>query len=137
MRFGSARLSAVTHAAALGLGAMLAWVALPLWREGVMRVNQRSYGLLVEQCDGAMRDHYQAKMRASDEPSRETGLALEAGEVGLIVCQDYDIYQKRLMQADDGEDPAGIARQVDPIDRGSVPFVEAALQDKQPDERLA
>ena len=98
MHFAFARSSFFTHGAAVVLGVALSWAALPIWREGVMRTNQASYGLLVEQCDGAMRDHYQAKMRAADEPSRETGLALQAGEVGLIVCQDYDLYQKRLMQ---------------------------------------
>lgn len=98
MRFAFARNRVVTHAVALVAGALLAWLALPVWREAVMRLNQKDYGLLVEQCDGAMRDHYQAKMRAADEPSRDTGLALQAGEVGLIVCQDYDLYQKRLVQ---------------------------------------
>lgn len=98
MRFAYLRNRFVTHAAALIAGAVIAWLALPVWREAVMRWNQRDYGLLVEQCDGAMRDHYQAKMRAADEPSRDTGLALQAGEVELIVCQDYDLYQKRLVQ---------------------------------------
>lgn len=98
MRFAFARSRVFTHAVALVAGALLAWLALPVWREAVMRLNQKDYGLLVEQCDGAMRDHYQAKMRAADEPSRDTGLALQAGEVGLIVCQDYDLYQKRLVQ---------------------------------------
>jgi hypothetical protein len=98
MRFAFARNRVVTHAVALIAGALLAWLALPVWREAIMRLNQKDYGLLVEQCDGAMRDHYQAKMRAADEPSRDTGLALQAGEVGLIVCQDYDLYQKRLVQ---------------------------------------
>ena len=81
MRFAYLRNRFVTHAAALIAGAVIAWLALPVWREAVMRWNQRDYGLLVEQCDGAMRDHYQAKMRAADEPSRDTGLALQAGEV--------------------------------------------------------
>lgn len=98
MRFAFARNRVVTHAVALIAGALLAWLALPVWREAIMRLNQKDYGLLVEQCDGAMRDHYQAKMRAADEPSKDTGLALQAGEVGLIVCQDYDLYQKRLVQ---------------------------------------
>jgi hypothetical protein len=98
MRFAFARNRVITHALAIVAGAVLAWLALPVWREAVMRWNQKDYGLLVEQCDGAMRDHYQAKMRAADEPSRDTGLALQAGEVGLIVCQDYDLYQKQLVQ---------------------------------------
>jgi hypothetical protein len=87
-----------SHGLALFAGAMLALGAAPLWREAVMLASQGRYGLLVEQCDGAMRDHYQAKIHAVDAPSREAGLALQSGEVGLIICQDYDIYQKRLMQ---------------------------------------
>lgn len=98
MLFKSSPNRVLTHSAALLAGVALAWVGQPLWREALMRWNQKDYGLLVEQCDGAMRDHYQAKMRAADEPSRETGLALQAGEVGLIICQDYDLYQKRLIQ---------------------------------------
>lgn len=87
-----------SHGLALLAGAVLALAAAPLWREAVMMANQERYGQLVEQCDGAMRDHFQAKIHAADAPSREAGLALQSGEVGLIVCQDYDIYQKRLMQ---------------------------------------
>lgn len=94
----SKRNKVASHSLAVATGALLAWGAAPLWREAVMLINQDSYGLLVEQCDGAMRDHYQAKIHAADAPSREAGLALQAGEVGLIVCQDYDIYQKRLLQ---------------------------------------
>jgi len=63
-----------------------------------MNWNQKAYGQLVEQCDGAMRDHYQAKMHAVEAPSQEAGLEVYSGEIGLIVCQDYDLYQKRLMQ---------------------------------------
>lgn len=88
----------LSHGAVLATGIALGWLALPLWRELLMAWNQRDYGELVEQCDGAMRDHYQAKMRAVEAPSRETGLDVYSGEVGLIVCQDYDLYQKRLMQ---------------------------------------
>lgn len=98
MRLELPRNRFVTHSVALVAGTMIAWVAMPLWREAVMALNQTSYGLLVEQCDGAMRDHYQAKMQAAEAPSRSSGMALQATEVGLIICQDYDLYQKRLMQ---------------------------------------
>jgi hypothetical protein len=77
---------------------LLAWVALPLWREAVMVYAQDDYGLLVEQCDGAMRDHFQAKQANALDPNEATGAVLAAGEIGLIVCQDYDLYQKRLLQ---------------------------------------
>lgn len=88
----------LSHGLVLVMGIALGWLALPLWREFIMSWNQKAYGQLVEQCDGAMRDHYQAKMRAAEAPSREAGLEVYSGEIGLIVCQDYDLYQKRLMQ---------------------------------------
>lgn len=92
------RSKALTHTLAGMLGAVLAWVAAPLWREAVMRWNQDAYGLLVEQCDSAMRDHFQAKQAMAREGDPAARKRLEAGEVGLIVCQDYDLYQKRLLQ---------------------------------------
>ncbi|MCB2052322.1 MAG: TIGR03982 family His-Xaa-Ser system protein [Novosphingobium sp.] len=71
---------------------------LPVWREILILINQSEYGKLVEMCDGAMRDHYQAKIHAADNPSRDSGLKLHSAEVGLLVCQDYDLYQKSLTQ---------------------------------------
>lgn len=63
-----------------------------------MNWNQSDYGRLVEQCDTAMRDHFQAKRSVELGQSAEVNPALAAAEVGLIVCQDYDLYQKRLLQ---------------------------------------
>ena len=90
--------SSATHVLAGVLGAVLAWIAAPLWREGVMSWNQDEYGLLVEQCDIAMRDHFQAKQAVARQADPAASKKLEAGEIGLIVCQDYDLYQKRLLQ---------------------------------------
>jgi hypothetical protein len=87
-----------THLVAVLVGALMAWLALPLWREVVMGWNQERYGLLVEQCDGAMRDHYQAKQTVALAPSADGTRALAASEIGLIICQDYDLYQKKLLQ---------------------------------------
>lgn len=87
-----------THGTALVVGMTLAWVALPLWRAAVMNFTQSEYGLLVEQCDGAMRDHFQAKQASAIDPSEANQAAVDAGEMGLIVCQDYDLFQKRLLQ---------------------------------------
>lgn len=87
-----------THGLALIAGMLLAWVALPLWREAVMSYAQEDYGLLVEQCDGAMREHFQAKQAIAIAPNEGSEAALASGEIGLIVCQDYDLYQKLLLQ---------------------------------------
>ncbi|WP_152432979.1 TIGR03982 family His-Xaa-Ser system protein [Erythrobacter sp. THAF29] len=88
----------LSHGLAALIGAGIAWTAMPLWREAVMAWHQDEYGILVEQCDTAMRDHFQAKQAIAVDQSEENETGLAAGEMGLIVCQDYDLYQKRLLQ---------------------------------------
>jgi len=97
MRFGSWR-SRGTHLLAFAAGLAMAWLAFPLWREGVMAVTQERYGELVYRCDTAMRDHFAARQEAAERPSRQAGLSLHSAEIALLDCQDYDLYQKRLMQ---------------------------------------
>jgi predicted transglutaminase-like cysteine proteinase len=45
-----------------------------------------------------MREHLIAKQIAIATPSEHTADGLRRAEIGLFDCQDYDIYQKRLMQ---------------------------------------
>lgn len=98
MRSRSVRNSFASHSLALLVGLALAWLAMPLWRSGIMAVHQNDYALLVEQCDLAMRDHFQAKRSIKLSSAAKTTPSHEASEMGLIICQDYDLYQKRLMQ---------------------------------------
>lgn len=98
MRSKSRLKSFTTHVAAVLFGSLLAWVGLPVWREAVMHWHQERYGLLVEQCDGAMREHQQARQMTALNPAPEVHKALSASEIGLIICQDYDLYQKKLLQ---------------------------------------
>lgn len=87
-----------SHILILSAGIVIGWLALPVWRQIVITLHQDDYGALVEKCDGAMRDHLQAKQLSKREFSEENESAIYAGEVGLLICQDYDLYQKRLMQ---------------------------------------
>ncbi|ASK87170.1 MULTISPECIES: TIGR03982 family His-Xaa-Ser system protein [Sphingomonadaceae] len=87
-----------THLIVLLIGVAMAWVAMPIWRQAVMFANQSEYGALVEKCDVAMRDHLQARQRSAQRSSDDVGSELYSAEVGLLICQDYDLYQKRLMQ---------------------------------------
>lgn len=80
------------------LGAGGAWLATPLWREIVMRTNQDAYSELTFKCDNAMREHLIAKQAAVAAPDRASVDELRRTELGLLDCQDYDIYQKRLIQ---------------------------------------
>ena len=87
-----------THLIVLLIGVAMAWVAMPIWRQAVMFANQSEYGALVEKCDVAMRDHLQARQRSAQRSSDDVGSELYSAGVGLLICQDYDLYQKRLMQ---------------------------------------
>lgn len=88
----------LTHGTALAAGIAIGWVGLPLWRLAVMATHQQSYGQLVEQCDDAMRTHYQAKQAVSVLANKTQRDVLKQAEIGLVVCQDYDLYQKQLLQ---------------------------------------
>jgi hypothetical protein len=45
-----------------------------------------------------MREHFQAKQSVQQINDPQAQSLLDAAEIGLIVCQDYDLTQKRLMQ---------------------------------------
>lgn len=98
MHSALSRSKIATHALAFAAGIALAWLAFPLWRQALMTWHQDEYGQLVEQCDGAMRDHFQAKQAWATTLDQGTEQNLRSAEIGLVVCQDYDLYQKRLLQ---------------------------------------
>lgn len=100
----------LTHGTALAVGIGLGWLGMPLWRLVVISYNQEAYGLLVEQCDDAMRSHFQAKQAATMVPTDTQQQSLKSTEIGLVVCQDYDIYQKQLLQWGLREDELGQMR---------------------------
>ena len=84
MRSRLSRARLASHGLALLAGVALGWIAMPAWREGVMTYHQDAYGLLVEQCDGAMRDHFQAKRSLELAPSTEGAAALGASELAQM-----------------------------------------------------
>lgn len=49
------------------------------------------------QCDHVMREHFIAKMAVEHAPNEATVRNLEAAEVGLLACQDYDKIRKWLL----------------------------------------
>lgn len=48
------------------------------------------------QCDHVMREHFIAKKAVEFAPSDTTIKNLEAAEIGLLTCQDYDKLRKKL-----------------------------------------
>lgn len=69
----------------------------PLWKWAVISLAQSPYQEATYQCDRSMRAHLLAKQKVEAEPSEETVRDLEASEIGLIDCQDYDLLRKRLI----------------------------------------
>lgn len=82
--------------AVIGLAA--AYVGWPLWKLGIMRLNQTQFADLTFDCDNAMRGHLLAKQRLVGSPSEENSDALQAAEIGLLDCQDYDLMRKKLLR---------------------------------------
>ena len=92
------------------VGIALGIVGAPLWREVVMSLFQERYGDLTYLCDSAMREHYIARARLTEAPGEELAETLQAAEIALIDCQDYDMLQKRLTLLGLRENELGLMR---------------------------
>lgn len=97
MRLGFPRTSLLLAAAFIAVAA-LSHLAAPLYRQIVMSIAYESYARLVFACDTVMRDHLLAKQRLARDPTADNVSTLEAAEIGLLDCQDYDQMRKRLIQ---------------------------------------
>lgn len=95
MLLASRRTSFILGAA---FGLLLAFAGEPMWKLGVMRLNQGEFGELTFGCDNAMRGHLLARQRLVGNPSETNVVALKSAEIGLIDCQDYDLMRKRLIR---------------------------------------
>ncbi|WP_323038894.1 TIGR03982 family His-Xaa-Ser system protein [Gemmobacter sp.] len=60
-------------------------------------IAEPAYQEATYRCDRSMRAHLLAKQKVEAEPSAETVRELQASEIALIDCQDYDLLRKRLM----------------------------------------
>lgn len=70
----------------------------PVWKLGLIRYHQAAYGELTFLCDNAMRAHFLADQRLGRDPSEANVEAVQAAEIGLLDCQDYDLYRKMLLR---------------------------------------
>ena len=64
-------------------------IAAVYWRE--------DYKALMFKCDQAMREHYIAKQAVVVAPGGEAVRNLQAAEVGLLDCHEYDGLRKRML----------------------------------------
>jgi hypothetical protein len=63
----------------------------------IKAVYGKQYQELMFKCDNVMREHLIAKNRMLNEPSDDAVKTLNAAEIGLIECHDYDVMRKRLI----------------------------------------
>lgn len=97
MRSISLRSSGFRYALVLACGVVIGQIVPPLWSWGVILVAEPAYHEATYRCDRSMRAHLLAKQKLEADPSAETVRDLEASEIALIDCQDYDLMRKRLM----------------------------------------
>ena len=62
-----------------------------------LKLNKENYQSLMFQCDHVMREHFIAKQLVVVSPSEKTIKNLEASEVGLLTCHEYDKLRKQLL----------------------------------------
>ena len=62
-----------------------------------LKLNKENYQTLMFQCDHVMREHFIAKQLVVVSPSEKTIKNLEASEVGLLTCHEYDKLRKQLL----------------------------------------
>lgn len=70
----------------------------PLWKTALVAGIEGQYQEATYRCDRAMREHLIAKQQVFRLPAEETVSQLNASEVALLDCQDYDVLRKRLIQ---------------------------------------
>jgi len=62
-----------------------------------VRRSQDEYKEMMFQCDHVMREHFIAKQLVLATPTEETIRNLEAAEIGLTTCHDYDKLRKKMI----------------------------------------
>ncbi len=65
--------------------------------KAALNIWQEDYKSLMFQCDQVMREHFIAKQLVLAEPSEKAVKNLDASEVGLLNCHEYDKLRKRLL----------------------------------------
>jgi len=70
------------------------FIAMPVIAKTMLADN---YKELMFQCDNVMRDHMIAKNRVIHDKTDESIKDLEAAEMGLISCHEYDKYRKKML----------------------------------------
>lgn len=97
MRSISLRSRWLRYALVFAGGLLIGQIVPPLWKWALISMAQTSYQEATYRCDRSMRTHLLAKQKVEVAPSEQSVRELEASEIALIDCQDYDLMRKRLI----------------------------------------
>ena len=95
MRSISLRSKWASFGLVFAVGVVAGQILPPVWKWAVISLAQSSYQEATYRCDRSMRAHLLAKQKVEAAPSEETVRDLEASEISLIDCQDYDLLRIR------------------------------------------
>lgn len=80
------------------MGAFAGQIASPIWKSLVIYFFESDYQYVTFKCDRSMRNHLIEKQRFLESKKENDDIqSLKAAEIGLIDCQDYDIFRKKLV----------------------------------------
>lgn len=82
----------------LALGVLLTFFLSPIWKFGIEYYGQAEFSDLTFKCDNAMRVHFVTKNKVAEQPNELSVMELRASEIGLLDCQEYDLYRKKLIR---------------------------------------
>ena len=63
----------------------------------IKKIYAKDYQTSMYKCDNAMRNQFIAKAKIIKKPDQKTAKALEAAEIALIDCHEYDVLRKKLL----------------------------------------
>lgn len=90
--------TSILLAIGFGAGLLVGISAGPVKRSVLIAAFQNRYGEHVYNCDSAMRSHLHAKFVVEKDPSESAVQNLKSAEISLLACQDYDLFQKKLLR---------------------------------------
>ena len=90
--------TSILLATGFAAGLIVGIIAGPAKRTVLAAMFQDQYGNHLYECDSAMRSHLQAKFVVVKTPSESAVQNLKSAEISLLSCQDYDLYQKKLLR---------------------------------------
>ena len=98
MRLGS-RLSRVCFISTVfAAGILTGYLTIPVYKSALLFLWQQEFTELTFLCDQSMREHFVAKQKVASNPSEGTVAKLRSAEISLLSCQDYDLFQKKMIR---------------------------------------